>query len=288
MQDPLLIFEMAGHQTPCIWTHESKTRLLLLLNTSKPSSFVSVNNLIDVGDWPWHLLAFVSAMFLYLLSSPVLCPQEGLGRITRDFESVSAVPSVACIDLHITWSISVYICICIPQQVECITLLELCGLTTGPGADFSLHITHGTPVLSSTAMLPAHCTYLSPASLYAWATLLYSFSTCCSQFLLYVVSAEKQELVNWWTNMEETRGLGTCERMIGPPWEAKSFSSFIRETTFSTNLFIWYCTQVTSVNTSCTRISCFISRLFPTTPWRVDCLFESLCSGPPSTNMETL
>lgn len=50
--------------------------------------------------------------------------------------------------------------------------------TTGSGASACLHITHGTPVSSSTAIFAAHRTYEGPFSPKAASMFWYSFSIC--------------------------------------------------------------------------------------------------------------
>lgn len=106
---------------------------------------------------------------------------------------------------------------------------------------------HGTPVFSPTAMFPAHWTYRVPASLYASWMLLYSFSICmarlethydCKLEIDWHLSSINALHASRWRNWSK---VCTWDRMMGPPWEANSFSSFIFCTIILTYFFMWYC-----------------------------------------------
>lgn len=101
----------------------------------------------------------------YSLSSPVLGPQRRFIGTVRASEGIPTVSAVARVDLHfmfVSWHVTKCLGIC----RQWMTHQERTKYrTTGSGASFCMHITHGTPVLSPTAIVPAHWMYRVPSVL---------------------------------------------------------------------------------------------------------------------------
>ena len=91
--------------------------------------------------------------------------------------------------------------------------------TRGSGASVCWHMTQGTPVSSETAIPAAHRMYAFPAAPYAESMLPYSFSICPRHKRR---RRQHERMVSAATSTAAGQGHGgnTCDRMMGPPWDA--------------------------------------------------------------------
>jgi len=80
-------------------------------------------------------------------------------------------------------------------------------------------MTQGTPVSSETAIPAAHRMYAFPAAPYAESMLPYSFSICPRHKRR---RRQHERMVSAATSTAAGQGHGgnTCDRMMGPPWDA--------------------------------------------------------------------